>query len=72
MKKPDLAKTAALGKGVPAATAADEMDSAVHRLLRALRSGHSAHIPGLGTILPGRRWTFRQENAGHEKQAGKP
>ena len=61
MKKPDLAKTAARGKGVPPAAAADEMDSAVSRLLRTLRSGQTAHLPGLGSILPGREWVFRQE-----------
>ena len=65
MKKPDLAKTAAIARGVAAETAADEMDSAVHRLLKTLRSGQTAHLPGLGSILPGRKWVFRQEK--HER-----
>lgn len=61
MKKTDLAITAARERGVRPETAADEMDSAVSRLLRSLRSGHTAHLPGLGSILPGRKWVFRQE-----------
>lgn len=61
MKKPELAQTVALETGVPAAAAADAMDSAVNRLLRILKSGQPAHLPGLGSILPGRKWTFRQE-----------
>lgn len=65
MKKPELAKTIALETGVATAAAADAMDSAVNRLLRMLRSGQPAHLPGLGSILPGRKWTFRQEK--HER-----
>ncbi len=65
MKKPELAKTVARDKGVPPETAADAMDSAVNQLLRTLRSGQTAHLPGLGRIVPGRRWVFRQEK--HER-----
>ena len=61
MKKTDLAKTAALRRGVLPETAADEVDSAVNQLVRALRSGHKAHLPGLGSIHPGKKWVFRQE-----------
>ncbi len=61
MKKMDLAKTAARERGVQPETAADEMDSLVNGLLRSLRSGQAAHLPGLGSILPGRKWVFRQE-----------
>lgn len=51
--------------------AADQVDQAVNRILRALRSGQSARLPGLGTLLPsggtdgkgtaGKRWVFRRE-----------
>ena len=65
MNKSEFAITAARARGIPPATVADEMDSAIHALLKTLRSGQTAHLPGLGSITPGRRWVFRQE-----KQAG--
>jgi nucleoid DNA-binding protein len=61
MKKSDLIKQMASQHGVEPGTAADQMDKAVNQLLRALRSGHPARLPGLGTISPGKRWVFRQE-----------
>ena len=61
MKKTDLALTTARERGVPPETAADELDLAVNQLVRSLRSGQKAHLPGLGSILPGRRWVFRQD-----------
>ncbi|HXJ41568.1 MAG TPA: hypothetical protein VNH18_19985 [Bryobacteraceae bacterium] len=61
MKKTDLAKTAARERGIQPETAADEMDAVVNGLLRSLRSGRAARLPGLGSILPGRKWVFRQE-----------
>jgi hypothetical protein len=70
MKRHEFAKTAALDKGVLAETVADEMDSAVNRLLKTLKSGQNAHLPGLGTIVPGKKWVFRQERrsgAKHER-----
>jgi len=65
MKKLELAKTLARETGVPPETAADAMDSAVNQLLRSLRQGQAAHLPGLGSILPGKKWVFRQEK--HER-----
>jgi nucleoid DNA-binding protein len=66
MKKSDLAKAAAkqaMAKqnGVNPGTAADEMDRVVNRIIRALRGGKPARLPGLGTINPGKQWTFQQE-----------
>lgn len=61
MKKCDMVKSVARERGVTAGDAADRMDRAVDRLVRALRSGQPAHVPGVGTITPGKRWTFRQE-----------
>jgi nucleoid DNA-binding protein len=61
MKKSDLIKHVAQQRGVEPGTAADQMDRAVNQILRALRNGHSARLPGLGTITPGKRWMFRQE-----------
>ncbi len=61
MKKPELIHEEAKRSGTEPGTAADQMDRAVNRLLRALRCGHPAKLPGLGTITPGRSWVFRQE-----------
>jgi len=48
-------------QGVAPGTAADEKDRAVGRLVRALREGRPARLPGLGTISPGKRWLFSEE-----------
>ena len=61
MKKSDLAREIARRNGVSTADAADRLDYAVSRIIRALKSGQEARLPGLGTILPGRRWTFRRD-----------
>jgi nucleoid DNA-binding protein len=61
MKKSDLIREVARQQGVAPGTAADQMDRAVSRLVRALRQGRPARLPGLGTISPGKRWTFSEE-----------
>jgi nucleoid DNA-binding protein len=61
MKKSDLVREITKQKGGEAGCAADQMDLAVNRILRALRSGKSAHLPGLGTINPGKEWIFKPE-----------
>jgi nucleoid DNA-binding protein len=60
MKKLDLANDVAKRQGVKTGAAADQLDRAVTRIIRALRRGQRAHLPGLGTITPGKPWTFRQ------------
>ena len=62
MKKRELAQHAAEMHGVPPETAADQLDQAVNKLIRTLRSGQSARLPGLGIIEPGKRWVFRRES----------
>jgi len=61
MKKSDLAKDVAKRKGVNPGDAADQMDRVVTDIVRMLKGGHSARLPGLGTITPGKHWTFRPE-----------
>jgi hypothetical protein len=61
MKKQELAHHEARRQRVAPGDAADQMDRAVNRIVRMLRNGHAAHLPGLGTIQPGKRWTFRPE-----------
>jgi nucleoid DNA-binding protein len=61
MKKSDLAKEMEKRNGGDASQAADQLDSVVNGIIRTLRSGRPARLPGLGTITPGKQWTFRQE-----------
>jgi hypothetical protein len=37
------------------------MDRMVARIVRTLRRGRAAELPGLGTIHPGKRWIFHPE-----------
>jgi nucleoid DNA-binding protein len=62
MKKSGLAMDVARRSGVKLGDAADQLDSVVNQILRILKDGRPAHIPGLGTIIPGKRWRFEQEH----------
>lgn len=48
MKKPDIAKQIALKTGVSQGEAADQLDEVVSSILKSLRRGRSATLPGLG------------------------
>jgi nucleoid DNA-binding protein len=61
MKKFDLAREVARLRGLRTGDAADQMDRVVTQIIRTLRRGHPARLPGLGTISPGKEWTFDQE-----------
>jgi nucleoid DNA-binding protein len=61
MKKPPLVKELTRKGRVQPAHAADQVDRVVDQLLRTLRAGKPARLPGLGTINPGKEWTFRAE-----------
>jgi nucleoid DNA-binding protein len=52
MKKPDIAKRMARQAGVSQAEAADRLDHVVHQILRNLRQGKAASLPGLGKFRP--------------------
>lgn len=52
MKKPDIAKRMARQTGLSQAEAADRLDHVVHQILRNLRQGKEASLPGLGTFTP--------------------
>jgi len=58
MKKEQLAKRLAKESGISAAAAADQLDSVLTAILRRVRQGQSASLPGLGTFLPGGRMVF--------------
>jgi len=61
MKKSDLARDIGERHGVDPGDAADQMDRVVNQIIRALRSGRPAELPGLGIIQPGKRWVFHPE-----------
>jgi hypothetical protein len=58
MKKEKLARRIALESGISPAAAADQLDGILAGILRRVRQGQSASLPGLGTFLPGSRTQF--------------
>jgi hypothetical protein len=61
MKKAELANHEARRQRIATGNAADQLDRVVNQIIRALRSGRAAELPGLGTIEPGKRWIFHPE-----------
>jgi len=61
MKKSDLIRQMGREDGGDRGDAADRMDRAVTQIIRTLRRGKPARLPGLGTITPGKQWTFQAE-----------
>jgi hypothetical protein len=58
VKKVLLAKRLAKKSGISTAAAADQLDGILSGILRRVRQGHSASLPGLGTFLPGPKPQF--------------
>jgi nucleoid DNA-binding protein len=58
MKKEQLARRLAKESGISTAAAADQLDGILSDILRRVRRGHSARLPGLGTFVPGARPEF--------------
>jgi len=54
MKKLALAKLLAKHTSVSTGAAADDLDRVVHDILKSLRKGKSASVPGLGKFVPGK------------------
>lgn len=61
MKNTELIEKVAEQHSIKRDAAADRMAGAVNQLIRALRRGKEARLPGLGVIKPGTKWDFRQE-----------
>ena len=40
---------------------AEQMEQVVNSIIRTLRGGKPARLPGLGTITPGKKWAFQPE-----------
>jgi nucleoid DNA-binding protein len=54
MKKEQLARQLAKESGITPGAAADQVDRIVTDILKRVRKGQSALLPGLGTFRPGR------------------
>jgi hypothetical protein len=61
MKKSLLARKVARKHSIEPGAAADQMDRVVNQIIRALRRGEEAHLPGLGTLVPGKDWALQPE-----------
>jgi hypothetical protein len=58
MNKEQLARRLAKESGISTAAAADQLDGILFSILRRVRQGRSASLPGLGTFLPGAKPAF--------------
>ena len=64
MKRSDSAKENTKESGRNFATDTAELDRVVTRIIRTLRSGKPARLPGLGMLKPGKQWKFVPERNG--------
>jgi len=67
MRKKVFARRLAHEAQLTPAVAADQIDSVVTQLLRRLKEGKPAEIPGFGTLLPGEAVTFLPEKETRKK-----
>jgi len=58
MKKEQLARRLARESGITPAAAADQLDRILNDILKRVRQGESASLPGLGTFWPGPKPEF--------------
>ena len=58
MKKEQLAQRLARESGITPAAAADQLDRILSDILKRVRHGESASLPGLGTFWPGPKPAF--------------
>jgi nucleoid DNA-binding protein len=75
MRKTQLAGQLARQSGVTKAEAADRLDRVVHHIVKNLRKGRGANLPGLGQFLPskapGEKWEFEfKKNSGSKNNEG--
>jgi nucleoid DNA-binding protein len=72
MKKAELAAKLAEQTNLSKAEAADQLDRVVHEIVRNLRKGKPARLPGLGSFRPGENGVIRFEAENHPggKRAG--
>jgi hypothetical protein len=58
MKKEQLARRLAKESGITPAAAADQLDRVLTEILKRVRRGQCASLPGLGTFWPGPKPAF--------------
>jgi len=58
MKREQLARRLAKESGISPAAAADQLDRVLNDILKRVRRGRSASLPGLGTFWPGPKPAF--------------
>ncbi len=63
MKKLALAELLAKQTNVSTGAAADDLDRVVHDILKRLRKGRPASVPGLGTFILGKDSIIRFERS---------
>jgi len=59
MKKEQLARRLAKESRITTAAAADQLDRVMHDILKRVRRGENASLPGLGTFRPDRKDGFQ-------------
>lgn len=73
MKKEQVARQLAKESRISAAAAADQVDRILSDILKRVRKGQSASLPGLGTFRPGDDQEFRFDRTILEElEAAKP
>jgi nucleoid DNA-binding protein len=70
MKKSDLAQQIARETGVSQGEAADQLDEVVSSILKTLKKGGSANLPGLGRLRRGVKGTLQFTQAPGRKPHG--
>ncbi len=70
MEKKDLTAQLAAENNMTAAEAADELDRIMHQIMRRLRRGQAASLPGLGKFSPGQTAPFSTKNPLSSKNDG--
>lgn len=65
----DLARLLAERNRIPHVAAADQVDEVVHRILKKLRRGQGASLPGLGRFKPGKTTKFEFQKKATNKGA---
>jgi nucleoid DNA-binding protein len=72
MKKPDIALQIARKTGVTQGEAADQLDEVVTSILRTLKKGRSALLPGLGRFRRNGNGTLHFTEAPQQRVNDKP
>ena len=71
MKKAEIAKRLAKQSNITPAAAADRVDSVVNEILRRVRQGKPASIPGLGTFTADENGLKFDQDKRHAKGEGR-